>query len=173
MKNILRGLLACGALTIVAVQSAAADGMADMPGMSMPHTGHDGYGVPGLAGAVTKTVTVTALDTMRFEPARVSVNAGQTVRFIIRNAGKIAHEFVIGDRVEQSEHEAEMQANPKMKMDRDPNGVTIGPGRTQELIWKFPEQAGKIEYACHEPGHFAAGMVGYVHVVRIAGNGTR
>ncbi len=173
MKNILRGLLACGVVAVVAVQSAAADGMADMPGMSMPQAGHDGYGTPGLAGAVTKTVTITAFDTMRFEPARISVIAGQTVRFVIRNAGKIAHEFVIGDRAEQREHEAEMQANPNMKMDRDPNGVTVGPGKTQELIWQFPKQAGTVEYACHESGHFAAGMVGYVHVVGMAGSVNR
>ncbi len=164
MKNILSGFLACSVLVVSAIQPAAADSMSDMPGMPVPRAGSESYGVPGLAAAVTKTVTVTALDNMRFAPAGVSVKPGQTVRFIIRNGGKITHEFVIGDRAEQREHEAEMRANPNMKMDRDPNGVTIEPGKTQELIWQFPKHAGTVEYACHEPGHFAAGMIGYIHV---------
>jgi len=166
MKDILSVFAVCSVLTALVIPSAAADGISDMRGMSTPSTTTDTYGVPGRAGLVTRAVTITALDTMHFEPAQISVRAGQTVRFVVRNDGKVAHEFVIGDRAGQHEHEAEMRANPKMKMDRDPNGVTVEPGGTQTLIWHFPARPATLEYACHEPGHFAAGMVGYIHVVR-------
>ena len=164
MKSISRFLAAGAALVVLAVPLAQASGMADMSGMSGHGSKSDHYGVPGLVQAVTRTVRIATLDTMRFSPSRVDVRPGQTVRFVIHNGGRITHEFVIGDRAEQRAHEAEMEAHPGMKMDHDPNGLTLPPGSTRTLIWRFPRHAMTLEYACHEPGHFAAGMVGYIHV---------
>ena len=155
----INGFIAIGTIPVCAGE------MSNMGGMSMESAPAASYGSPGKSAAVTRTVSITAIDKMRFKPAQLSVRAGQTVRFVIRNAGKLTHEFIIGDRVEQREHEAEMRANPKMKMDHDVNGVVIQPGQVRKIIWTFPAHATIIEYACHEPGHFAAGMVGTIHVV--------
>ena len=154
-------------LAILPATTTQAQGMASMGGMSGMQAGTgkaDAYGVPGQARAVTRTVRITALDTMRFRPSRVRVQPGQTVRFVVHNGGRLTHEFVIGDRAEQRAHEAEMEAHPGMKMDHDPNGFAVPPGGTRTLLWRFPRHAAMLEYACHEPGHFAAGMIGTIVV---------
>jgi uncharacterized cupredoxin-like copper-binding protein len=44
-----------------------------------------------------------------------------------------------------------------------PNSITLEPGETGQLTWRFGD-AGTLEYACHEPGHFDAGMHGPIRV---------
>lgn len=84
------------------------------------------------------------------------------MRFEIVDRGALAHEFVIGDIAEQRAHDKEMAAMPDMPMD-DPNGVSVAPGKTATLIWTFTRPA-TLQYACHVPGHYAAGMVGQLNV---------
>jgi len=62
-------------------------------------------GQPGKASRVTCAIRMEALDTMRYAPAKLTVKSGQTVRFIVTNAGKLKHEFAIGDVEEQRQHE--------------------------------------------------------------------
>lgn len=168
MQNRVRRFIAGAVLAAVALPLAQAGGMADKPRMSDGGKGGDRYGMPGRASAVTRTVRIKTLDTMRFTPSRINVRPGQTVRFVIHNTGRVTHEFVIGDTAEQRAHEVEMAAHPDMKMDHDPNGVTVPPGETRTLVWRFPRRAATLEYACHEPGHFAAGMIGYIHLRTLA-----
>src|SRR5574337_1463501 len=47
------------------------------------------FGQPGDPARVTRTVDVVLNDDMRFEPSTVNVKAGDTVRFVARNAGKL------------------------------------------------------------------------------------
>ena len=108
-------------------------------------------------------IHIRALDTLRFDPARVVVSRGETVKFVVTNVGKLAHEFVIGDAAEQAAHEKEMQAMPGKSMKHDVNGISLPPGQTRTLVWTFTRD-GTVEYACHIPGHFAAGMVGKIIV---------
>jgi plastocyanin len=72
-------------------------------------------GQPGKASRVTRTIRMQALDTMRYAPEKLTVKSGQTVRFIVTNAGKIKHEFVIGDAEEQRQHAEMMKEAPDMK----------------------------------------------------------
>lgn len=44
------------------------------------------------------------LDSMRYKPAQVTVKKGETIRFIVKNAGKIRHELVLGTEKELQEH---------------------------------------------------------------------
>ena len=120
------------------------------------------FGHQGVAANVDRTVKIVALDTMRFSPAMLTVHAGETVRFVVTNRGHLLHEWVLGSMREQVEHEAEM-GRMGMKMDHDPNGILLPPGKTATLIWTFVKP-GKLYYACHEPGHYAAGMVGTIVV---------
>ena len=124
----------------------------------------DGGSVPGEAASAadaTEKVDVATLDELRFDPASIDVDKGEVVTFAVHNPGKTDHEFVLGDDAYQKSHEAEMQGSEHM-MDSD-NAVTIGPGETQKLTWKFTE-AGEVMYACHEPGHYDGGMVGTIEV---------
>lgn len=130
--------------------------------------GESAAGRPGTAGQVTRTVNVTALDTMRFDPSTFAVKSGETIRFVVTNKGKVPHEFVVGTAEEQKEHEQMMQKMPGMKHD-DPNAITLAPGETKSLIWQFGRSA-NVEIGCHIPGHYPAGMVSKVTV---SGAGSR
>ena len=48
-------------------------------------------------------------------------------------------------------------------MDSEPNAFVLKPGETKRLIWKFTKNS-KIEYACHHPGHYDAGMRGTLSI---------
>ena len=58
-----------------------------------------------------------ALDSMRYAPEKLTVKSGQTVRFIVTNAGKLKHEFAIGDAEEQRQHAEMMKERLDMKHD--------------------------------------------------------
>ena len=44
-------------------------------------------------------------DHMTFDPARIEVRRGETVRFVVRNVSSLAHEAFIGTEAEQRLHE--------------------------------------------------------------------
>jgi len=56
-----------------------------------------------------------------------------------------------------------MKKNPEMEH-ADANMVTVAPGKTGDIIWQFTK-AGKVDFACLQPGHFDAGMKGLVAVI--------
>jgi len=121
-------------------------------------------GRPGNPHDVTRTVEVEMNDAMRFKPDRISVKRGETIRFIVRNTGRLRHEMVLGTIDEMKEHAELMRKKPKMEH-ADPNQVRVEPGKTGELIWQFTRD-GTFDFACLEPGHFEAGMVGKILVGR-------
>lgn len=123
-------------------------------------------GHAGQADKVTREVKVTALDTMRYEPALTQVKRGETVRFVVTNAGKLAHEFVIGDASEQQAHAEMMRKMPNMKHE-DSNMLSLEPGETKSLVWQFADD-GELEIACHVPGHYEAGMRAKLSVAKSA-----
>jgi uncharacterized cupredoxin-like copper-binding protein len=134
------------------------------------HHGHGDHmhqsaaGKPGKASAARRTIGISMLDTMRYEPSSITVKAGETVRFLIENKGQLVHEFGIGSFEEQARHAEMMKAMPDMKHD-DPNVITVEPGQRKQLIWQFT-RPGTFEIACHVPGHYPAGMKMAVKSVR-------
>jgi uncharacterized cupredoxin-like copper-binding protein len=101
---------------------------------------------------------------MRFLPDSIRVKRGETIRFIVRNTGKVKHEMVLGTIKELKEHAELMRKFPEMEH-ADPNQVSVDPGMTGELVWQFTT-AGTFDFACLVPGHFESGMVGKVRVSR-------
>ncbi len=126
--------------------------------------GHSPAGAPGSRAKVSKVFDVRMLDTMRFEPSSFEVHSGQTVKFVVTNAGQIRHEFGIGTREEQRAHAEMMLADPDMQHE-DGSVITVEPGQTKELIWRFG-RAGQYEAACQVPGHYPAGMMARIVVRR-------
>jgi uncharacterized cupredoxin-like copper-binding protein len=118
-------------------------------------------GEPVDASESDRKVEIEATDDLRFDPSSIEVAAGEAITFVVRNVGKSEHEFVLGDEAYQEAHDAEMEGSHHM-MDMD-NSLTIPPGKTAELTWKFTT-AGEVLYGCHEPGHYAGGMVGSIQV---------
>ena len=121
-----------------------------------------GFGSPGNPKAVTRTFDLGLRDSMRIEPDHLSVRQGETVRLRIRNTGAVAHEFVLGTKMEIDEHHEMMRTMPTMMHD-DANAVSVAPGATAEIIWRFRKR-GTFLYACLIPGHWEAGMQGTVTV---------
>lgn len=169
-------ILILGALPTVAMAGGDHDGG---HGMSHDHTmdtrhdphamhenSHDshapGAGRPGDATNVSRTIEVSMDDAMRFTPDQLSFGAGETVRFIVRNEGRIRHEMVIGSVDELKEHADMMRANPAMQH-ADANMISLAPGESGELVWQFTE-AGEFDFACLVPGHLEAGMTGKIEV---------
>ena len=122
----------------------------------------DAIGKPGVAAKVSRTVKVEMTDNMRFSFSNVAVKQGETVRFVVKNSGKVKHEMVLGTEKDLKEHAEVMKKNPGMEH-ADENMVSVEPGKTGEIIWQFT-RAGKVDYACLQPGHYEAGMKGIVTV---------
>ncbi|HMM85723.1 cupredoxin family protein [Azohydromonas sp.] len=120
------------------------------------------WGIAGDAKAAKRTIEVRMLDSMRFDPDRIDVRLGETVRFVHRNAGKVMHEFVIGTREENAKHAELMKKFPDMEHD-EPYMAHVPPGKTGEIVWTF-NRAGRFEFACLIAGHYEAGMVGTINV---------
>lgn len=119
-------------------------------------------GRAGDAAKVTQTIEIVMDDTMRFTPEAINVKVGDTVRFLIKNSGKIRHEMVLGSAAEMRDHAAMMKNMPDMKH-AEPNMISLNPGQKGGLIWQFT-QAGTVDFACLVAGHMEAGMVGKVKV---------
>jgi len=157
--------------TLAAIAMVTAAGLAQASG---DHSGgHDdsggndfAFGEPASASAADRTVEIVAKDTMRYAPAELAVDRGETVRFVVKNVGQLQHAFTLAPPAAQRAHEQEMKdmAMAKMAghMEGDPTGIVVQPGETGSLTWRFTH-SGPIQFACHIPGHYPAGMKGRIH----------
>src|SRR5438067_5823138 len=92
----------------------------------------------GSASAVAQNVTVKSSDTMRFDPATLTVRANTPVNITLDNSGSaLVHDFVID--------------SPAIKLEAQPAGRASGTAT-------FPP--GTYQFYCSQPGHKEAGMVG-------------
>ncbi|RMM51374.1 hypothetical protein ALQ77_01090 [Pseudomonas corrugata] len=148
---------------------------------------HFDFGEPAPAARASRTIDVVMGD-MTFDQRTLDIKAGETVRFVLINKGRLLHEFNLGDAAMHAEHQQEMlkmqQSGQLMptgmghgsmdhgSMDHgsmghdmagmshdDPNSVLVEPGKTAELTWTF-SKATRLEFACNIPGHYQAGMKG-------------
>ena len=120
------------------------------------------FGRPGDPKKVSRTVKIDMTDAMRYTPAEISVKRGETIRFEVKNSGKVMHELVLGTMPDLEAHAELMRKHPGMEHD-EPNMVHVAPGKTGQLVWQFT-RAGEFHYGCLVPGHFEAGMVGRIVV---------
>jgi uncharacterized cupredoxin-like copper-binding protein len=112
------------------------------------------------ASDADRTIEVMALDTMAFEPSSIEVAAGETITFVVTNAGEQVHEFTLGDSEMQQEHAESMEHMPAGMAHDRPNSITLQAGETKQLTWRFGDAA--LEFVCHRPGHYEAGMHGRI-----------
>jgi uncharacterized cupredoxin-like copper-binding protein len=135
-----------------------------------------GIGQPGKAAEVSRTIVMVMTDN-RFKPAKITVKKAETIRFKVKNQGRMVHEFNIGTAAMHARHQKEMAsmfAQGAIEIDRirpdkmgaghsmkhdDPNSVLLDPGKSAEVIWTFSTDA-TLEFACNIPGHYEAGMKG-------------
>lgn len=107
------------------------------------------------ASTAAQRIEVKLTDSLKMEPAEITVKVGQPVTFIVINTGAIEHEFYLGDEAAQDAHEQEMMSGG-MAMD-EPDGIVLKPGETKELTHTFDSAGGSLA-GCHVAGHYAGGM---------------
>ena len=124
--------------------------------------GEPGDPTKPIAGTMEITMHETEDAKMLFSPNRVEVKRGEQVRFVLKNAGKVDHEFMLDSVANNAKHKIAMEKNPDMEHD-DPNGRRLNPDGSSEIVWRFTK-AGTFEFACLIPGHYESGMKGTVVV---------
>ena len=120
------------------------------------------WGREGDPKKAVRTITVDMSDAMRFNPDKLEIKVGDTVKFLIRNKGKVQHEMVIGQEKELKEHAELMKKFPNMEHE-EPYMAHVSPGKQETITWQFTK-AGDFMFGCLIPGHFEAGMVGRIKV---------
>lgn len=118
-------------------------------------------GEPAGESEASREVVVEMLDELAFDPEMIDVQTGEVVTFVVRNAGDIRHEFVLGDEAFQEMHEGDMAGGGHgggMS-----NSLVLDAGETGTITWRFTD-GGEVLYGCHEPGHYEGGMVGTISV---------
>jgi uncharacterized cupredoxin-like copper-binding protein len=151
--NKIRKYIGCGLMLAAMTYSAAA----------VAHDRHGGYsaGEPGDPKKPAREIVVS-MSEMDYSPSVIEVKRGEQVRFIIRNAGTEAHEFLLATTAENLKHGEAMKKNPDMEHD-EPNGLRLAAKKSGEILWKF-SKAGTFEYSCLIPTHREFGMIGKVIV---------
>jgi uncharacterized cupredoxin-like copper-binding protein len=104
------------------------------------------------------TIALTAHHS-KFTPARIAVEQGTTVRFVVRNADPIAHELIVGPAEVHDRHEKGTESYHPPK----PGEVTIPAYEEAETTYTF-DSPGVVAFGCHLPGHWTYGMRGEVEV---------
>ena len=122
------------------------------------------FGRAGDPKKVSRTIDLDMSDAMRFAPAELVVKQGETVRFRLKNSGKVMHEMVLGAMQDLNAHAETMRKDSGMHHHGAANMVHVAPGKTAALVWQF-KKAGEVHYGCLVPGHLEAGMVGRVRVL--------
>ena len=170
MKNFISSLAATAVTAAItfalAPASAFAHGNEDHAGKppAAAKKEQKDWGIAGDAKSVTRTVTLSMSDSMRFTPDKLAFKQGETVRFVIRNQGKLLHELVIGTKPDLDAHAAMMVKFPGMEHD-EPYMAHVPASKSGELVWTF-NRAGEFDFACLIAGHYQAGMVGKISVTR-------
>jgi uncharacterized cupredoxin-like copper-binding protein len=141
---------ACATTPVPLAGGAAGPGMMGGVGATGVAPGSPGF-VAGTPSA-PRLVRIVAGPGYWFYPSSVTVAAGETVTFAVTAMGPLAHEFKVGPLdVVQADGDA-------------PEIADIGMMKTKTLTYTF---AGSMPfgYACHEAGHYEAGMSGTIVVV--------
>jgi uncharacterized cupredoxin-like copper-binding protein len=161
--SLLAGLLVVGVLMLplsALAHGEAHDGTKAKKSAAPPE--QKPWGIAGNAKNATRTIKIDMRDEMEYLPSLINVKQGETVRFDVRNSGRLLHELVIGTKEELKEHAELMKKFPEMEHD-EPYMAHVPPGKVESIIWRF-NRAGEFYFACLQPGHFEAGMVGKITV---------
>ena len=141
-------------------------------------------GEKGKLSEVNRTIEIKMYDNY-FEPSKIIVKKGETIKFFVSNYGELVHEFNIATKEMHIKHQPEMMRmveNEILLSDRidkkkkkemakkdhsmahsHSNSVLLEPNEIGELIWKFSTNA-NLEAACNVPGHYEVGMVADIKI---------
>ena len=140
-------------------------------------------GEKGKLSEVNITIEIKMYDNY-FEPSKIIVKKGETIKFFVSNYGELVHEFNIATKEMHIKHQPEMMKmvenqilladkidKKKMKemakkdhsmAHSHSNSVLLEPNEIGEIIWKFNTDA-NLEVACNVPGHYQDGMIAKIN----------
>lgn len=170
----------CAALCTVALTLSPALALAQAttaaPKATAPKTAASKAGAPKAGAGAVKTFAVTGTDTMRFAPAIIRVKAGDKVKVTLKAVSAMpkmvmAHNFVLLKAGVDATAVATASSmardtefiSPKSKAQIIAASGLAGGGETVTVEFTAPA-AGKYQFICTFPAHFAAGMVGQLIV---------
>lgn len=105
---------------------------------------------------VPVTVKITA-DEFSFKSSLTTFKVGQKYHFEIINKGVIPHEIMLVQPIQPGT--MDMEAMDKMALAHiEADQLVAGATKTFEYTFTKADAAGKLELACHVPGHYEAGM---------------
>lgn len=108
------------------------------------------FGQPGNDTKISRTIDIDIRDDTGFSIHSTAVRAGETIRFVVRNMGRIRHELRIGDPDYQLAHSEMVRRMPAVEHD-DPNAIIVAPGQSGWIIWQFGSSP-VVELTCHLSG---------------------
>jgi uncharacterized cupredoxin-like copper-binding protein len=116
--------------------------------------GRDGITTSSGSPTGTRDVQVTLTD-FKVSSSMTTFSAGTPYHFVVKNDGKTAHEFMVMQPMAMGN----MPMGQMDKMAYTSIG-TLNPGEIKSVDYTFASSvAGKsIEFSCHLPGHYEAGM---------------
>lgn len=140
-------------------------------GSDGPDASGDGIATPAGTPESPRTIEVAMVD-IAFEPTALSIQAGETVKFVFTNDGAAEHEATFGDEAEQEEHATAMREAEGMDMDEaeaghdDDEATDDGHDEQDEIAPLVLEPGASFDdpdvmstiIGCHIPGHWEAGM---------------
>jgi uncharacterized cupredoxin-like copper-binding protein len=114
------------------------------------------------APAAVRELRIEMDDDMRFSPSALTVVAGEPVKLVVVNRGKLPHELVIGTAAELAHHQREMTSGSAAHHHSD-SAISVEAGQSREVLRTF-DKSGELGIACFQPGHYEAGMKGTLTV---------
>ena len=152
-KHVFAGLVAAGLILTAACGTPTPD---ESDG-AVPGYGQNGSAPAGAAPGAQATqgadnapstdevqaVTIVASDAMRFEPAALTVEAGQPVRITLRNDGSAVHDLSLTQGVSR------------------PVKLVVQPGQSASATFTLA-RPGTYSFVCAQFGHALAGMKGTI-----------
>lgn len=84
--------------------------------------------------------------------APITLKAGETVRLVLKNEGKILHDLHLGKDPDLKDRLYKTDLIPGFDM------LELEPGQSVKLTIQVPKEAGEWEMSCLQPGHYEAGQ---------------
>ncbi len=124
---------------------------------------------PPPAPAGTRTLQITGDDTMHYNVTRLEAQAGESLRVVFTNIGKMpkqamAHNWVLLKPCSEADFNAFGMAAVMATPTHIPPGKAaqiiaqtrlLGPGESETIDFKAPGEPGEYSFLCTFPGHFA------------------
>jgi uncharacterized cupredoxin-like copper-binding protein len=110
---------------------------------------------PTPSGPVEVQVTLTDF---AVQSSMTEFKVGVPYHFVVTNKGAVNHEIMIMPPVDPSSGMTMAQMDEMALGMIEEDDMPAGATETMDVTFTKPAAAGELEFACHVPGHYEAGM---------------